>query len=72
MSQRASAPRHGARGWNTPRRSQRQGFAVDAHRPILEGTDQILGGIFQGVQVAAVVPAKLAGGGVPMIVRISE
>ncbi len=43
--------------------AQRQGLAIHPHRTVLQRADQILGGVHQLEQVAAMVPALAAGGG---------
>ena len=43
--------------------AERQGLAIDAHRAVLKRANQILGGVHQGVEIAAVVPALRLGSG---------
>jgi len=38
-------------------------FAIDTHGPVLQRADDVVGGVFQRMQVAAVVPAQSVGGG---------
>jgi hypothetical protein len=49
--------------------AQRQGFSVDAHRTLLQEPHQVVGGVFEGVEVAAVLPAHPGGcrGEVPQV-----
>ncbi|MNN68334.1 hypothetical protein D3C81_1840340 [compost metagenome] len=43
--------------------TQRQGFTIDPYRAILQRADDVVGGIEQGVEVGAVIPAQALGGG---------
>jgi hypothetical protein len=43
--------------------AERQGLAVDPHRPVVQRADQVLGRVLEGEQVAAVLPALQGGGG---------
>ena len=37
--------------------AERERLAVDPHRPVLQRADEVVGGVLQGEQVAAVLPA---------------
>ena len=43
--------------------AQRQRFAVDTHRAILQRPHQLIGRVHQGVEIGAMLPAELVGGG---------
>ncbi len=43
--------------------AESEGFAIDADRPVLQRSDDVVGGILQGEQVAAVLPLLDVGDG---------
>jgi site-specific recombinase XerD len=55
--------RHDAGSWNRRRHSPGEGLAVHPHRAVLQRAHEVVGGIHQLVEVAAVVPAHAVGSG---------